>query len=410
MTGSPGIRWCPWQSQRQSPTPDAPSAGIGALAERYDPDAIDLPGGEARVRLEIDGGRAWDAVLTRRKPEPPAGARRHASPTRTLTADAATWRQIAADVRGGMGAFRRGRLRIRGSLHVGVGFLAATSGADRGVAAHLRVGAHPKVGRLSILSAGAGKQTLICAHGLGGTKASFLPTVAALAERYRVVALDLPGFGESDKPIARPLQRPLLRPLGVRADGRARPRPRPPGGQQHGRPGGDRGRPDGPRAAWTAGAAQPRARLAARPALGADRQGAAARARPAPDRPAPDRRGRGAPVRGRARAAGPTPAWTSSCARTSPRAAAPRSTPPRATSTSTSPTARTASGRGWPSWRRARCSSGAASDTLVPIAFMKHVEEALPAARHLELDCGHVPQLEARARRTRDAQFSRPER
>ena len=36
-------------------------------------------------------------------------------------------------------------------------------------------------------------------------------------------------------------------------------------------------------------------------------------------------------------------------------------------------------------------------DTLVPISFMKHVERALPAARHLELNCGHVPQLEASA-------------
>ena len=34
-------------------------------------------------------------------------------------------------------------------------------------------------------------------------------------------------------------------------------------------------------------------------------------------------------------------------------------------------------------------------DNLVPVAFRKHVERALPAARHLELDCGHVPQLEA---------------
>ena len=33
-------------------------------------------------------------------------------------------------------------------------------------------------------------------------------------------------------------------------------------------------------------------------------------------------------------------------------------------------------------------------DSLVPIAFMKHVERTLPAARHLELDCGHVPQVE----------------
>jgi pimeloyl-ACP methyl ester carboxylesterase len=33
-------------------------------------------------------------------------------------------------------------------------------------------------------------------------------------------------------------------------------------------------------------------------------------------------------------------------------------------------------------------------DQLVPIGFMKHVELALPRARHVELDCGHVPQLE----------------
>src|SRR4029453_11439283 len=33
-------------------------------------------------------------------------------------------------------------------------------------------------------------------------------------------------------------------------------------------------------------------------------------------------------------------------------------------------------------------------DPLVPIAFMKHVERALPSARHVELECGHVPQLE----------------
>ena len=64
------------------PPPEAPSAGIGALAERYDPDAIDLPGGAARVRLQIDGGRVWDAVLTRRQAQPPAAAPTAPSPTR----------------------------------------------------------------------------------------------------------------------------------------------------------------------------------------------------------------------------------------------------------------------------------------------------------------------------------------
>ena len=38
-------------------------------------------------------------------------------------------------------------------------------------------------------------------HGLGGTKGSFLPTVAALADSYRTLAIDLPGFGDSVKPV-----------------------------------------------------------------------------------------------------------------------------------------------------------------------------------------------------------------
>jgi pimeloyl-ACP methyl ester carboxylesterase len=33
-------------------------------------------------------------------------------------------------------------------------------------------------------------------------------------------------------------------------------------------------------------------------------------------------------------------------------------------------------------------------DGLVPIAFETHVKNTLPSARHLELDCGHVPQIE----------------
>jgi pimeloyl-ACP methyl ester carboxylesterase len=41
-------------------------------------------------------------------------------------------------------------------------------------------------------------------------------------------------------------------------------------------------------------------------------------------------------------------------------------------------------------------------DTLVPIAFARHVAEALPRARHVELDCGHVPQME-RPRQTHEA-------
>src|SRR5918999_5114575 len=102
-----------------------------------------------------------------------------------------------------MATFQRGKLRVRGSLHLGVGFLAATSGAtEEGRLTFERL--RTRSGQVSLLSAGVGPDVLLCLHGLGGTKASFLPTVAALADRYRVVAMDFPGFGESDKPIAAP--------------------------------------------------------------------------------------------------------------------------------------------------------------------------------------------------------------
>src|ERR687896_546551 len=123
---------------------DAAPAGIEALIGRYDPAVIDVPDGRALVRL-----------------------------------------------------------RVRGSLHLGVGFLAATSGAPEPGRLRFERVSTP-AGRVSILSAGAGPDVLLCLHGLGGTKASFLPTVAALADRYRVVAMDFPGFGDSYKPIGAP--------------------------------------------------------------------------------------------------------------------------------------------------------------------------------------------------------------
>src|ERR1700685_2773036 len=38
-------------------------------------------------------------------------------------------------------------------------------------------------------------------HGGGATKVPFLPTVAGLARSHRSIAIDLPGFGDSVKPI-----------------------------------------------------------------------------------------------------------------------------------------------------------------------------------------------------------------
>ena len=101
-----------------------------------------------------------------------------------------------------MTAYQEGKLRVRLNLHLGVGLLAATSAIKE--PGRLRFDSvSTRIGEISYIEAGNGPP-LLALHGLGGTKASFLPTIAALADSHRVVALDLPGFGESAKPIAAP--------------------------------------------------------------------------------------------------------------------------------------------------------------------------------------------------------------
>ena len=173
----------------------APRA-LRTLVERYDSAAFEPYRGGARVRLEVAGVGAWDALLERDGASfaPPDG-----DADATLTADPRTWRAIADDVRGGMRAFEAGRLAVRRNLHVGVGFLAATSAASGPGRLRFRTVATRRA-RLSTIEAGVGPPVLAI-HGLGGTKGSFLPTLAALSDRFRVIAVDLPGFGDSDKPI-----------------------------------------------------------------------------------------------------------------------------------------------------------------------------------------------------------------
>jgi pimeloyl-ACP methyl ester carboxylesterase len=167
------------------------------LVDRYDPEILPIERSDVRVRLSITGDGAWDAVLD------PDGARlEKASSQRAdaeLQADPKTWERIAADVRGGMDAFRARKLSVRRDLHLGVGFLAATSGMHED--GRLRFRTVPtETHRISLLEAGTG-DPVVAIHGLGATKASFLASVAALAPDFRVIAIDLPGFGDSDKPI-----------------------------------------------------------------------------------------------------------------------------------------------------------------------------------------------------------------
>lgn len=375
----------------------SPPHALQTLAGRYDRTAFEPQGGRARVRLAVVGGDAWDAVLdggmARLLPaEDDADA--------TLSADPKAWTAIADDVRGGMSAYYTGRLAIRRNLHLGVGFLAATSGVREPGRLRFHTVATRRA-RLSALEAGSGPP-VVALHGLGGTKGSFLPTVAALAGRFRVIAVDLPGFGDSDKPIgaaydARFFARAVIDLLDALELERVHVIGNSLGGRialevglRH------RDRVDrlallAPSLAWRRDRPWARPLRLVRPELGLFQLA------PRPVVEAIVRR----------LIPGADEGWTAAGVDEFLRAYL---TPAgRAAFYAAARQVYLEEPHGedgfWPTlpglqpealfvWGR--------RDRLVPIGFARHVADALPKARHVELDCGHVPQVE-RPRQTHDA-------
>ena len=166
---------------------------VQALADRYDPTAVDPPL-EARVRL-VAGDEAHDALVDAH------GARIVATdggePDAVISGPLSAW-QRAANGHGGLAALGDG-IRMRQNLHIGTGFLAATSG-ERGPERLTLATVDTPHGPIATAQAGRGP-VLLAVHGLGGTKASFLPTLPLMRNTHRVIAIDLPGFGDSVKPL-----------------------------------------------------------------------------------------------------------------------------------------------------------------------------------------------------------------
>jgi pimeloyl-ACP methyl ester carboxylesterase len=378
-------------------TRGAPAA-LRELVERFEHSVFDLPGERAVLRLDVTGGRSWDVLVERRRATLTGPAK--GTPDATISADSATWEVVARDVASGMDAFRAGRLSVRRNLHLGVGFLAATSGmsgAGRLRFERVRVPA----GELSTLEAGTG-DPVVMLHGLGGTKASFLPTVAALAGSFRTIAVDMLGSGDSSKPLgasygpvfhARAIEQ-LLDALGLERAHLL-------------------GHSMGGRVALELGFMSPQRTIGLAlmtPAMAWLR----------------DRRFSPylrwiRPELGLLQIA-PRTVVEALMRRMIPEADAPWAAPAidefvRMYTTARGRAAFYAAARhmyldephghnGF--WTRLRELSPASlfiwgrHDRLVPVSFIKHVERALPAARHVELDCGHLPQVE-RPRQTHRA-------
>jgi pimeloyl-ACP methyl ester carboxylesterase len=368
--------------------PAAPSF-IQTLVGRFDPSVFDARRRRTWIRLAVSDENAWDVVVA---DGAATIASADASPDAVLTADVDTWRQIAADLRGGMGASQSGRLSVRRNLHVGVGFLAATSGATAPGRLRFRTIATSGT-RLSIMEAGIGPPVLAL-HGLGGTKGSFLPTVAALAGQFRVIAVDLPGFGDSDKPIGAAYDARFFAGAGIDLlDALALDRVHLIGNSLGGRIALEIAlrHPDrvgrlgllAPSLAWRRDRPWvPLLRLT-RPELGLVQLAPRAVVEAIVRRLIP----------------GANEGWT----------AAGVDEFLRAYLTPAGRAAFYAAARQiyleephgeegfWPRLRTLQADAlfvWGRRDRLVPIAFARHVADALPRARHLELDCGHVPQVE----------------
>ena len=301
---------------------------------------------------------------------------------------------------GGMRAFRSGRLAVRRNVHVGVGFLAATTGVSGPGRLRFRTVVTRRA-RLSMLEEGIGPPVLAI-HGLGGTKGSFLLTAAALADRFRVVAVDLPGFGDSDKPIGAAYDAPFFAHAMIDLlDALELDRADLIGNSLGGRVALEVALRDparvgrlallAPSLAWRRPRRWAPALRLVRPELGLVQLAPRAAVDAVVHRLIP----------------GADEGWTASGVDEFLRAYHTRSGRAAFYAAARQIYLEAPHGKDgfWPRLRELQPDAmfiWGRRDTLVPIAFARHVAEALPQARHVELDCGHVPQME-RPRQTHKA-------
>ena len=156
-----------------------------------------LPPGE-RATVTFDAGHAaWTLLI-----DGPTMRMVHGRAPAAATVVRADVHELTALLEGrdcGVHAFLAGRLTMRGNIAL----VMRLDGADApGRPLHFPRARTVRALDLETfyLEAGAGPPVVLL-HGLGATNASMLPTLADLARDHRVIAPDLPGFGDSEKPV-----------------------------------------------------------------------------------------------------------------------------------------------------------------------------------------------------------------
>jgi len=150
------------------------------------------------VRLG-DVGHTWEVRCTTHGARVRKGVSSR-QPDVTIGTDSETWSRLRTGELSGIEAFSQRKLYARGNLDLAIGFEGLFR-LPNGRPPLLRIhDVHVGKTRISTLSMGRGETPVVLLHGLGATKHSFFDTLASLSDRYRVHAMDLPGFGSSSKP------------------------------------------------------------------------------------------------------------------------------------------------------------------------------------------------------------------
>lgn len=184
---------------RRTP-PDSPIARV--LRERLRRPTAYAVGVSGTVVLDV-GPDSWTIRL--RKGEGSLEYGRARSPSAVVTADAETMRAVMEGSVSGLDAFLEKKLGVRG--HVGLALKLDLFFPPEHRPVHaFRPGVRLVDGvETFYLEAGArDAPKVVLLHGLGATNVSMAPLIAELARTHHVIAPDLPGFGESGKPL-RPL-------------------------------------------------------------------------------------------------------------------------------------------------------------------------------------------------------------
>jgi pimeloyl-ACP methyl ester carboxylesterase len=168
------------------------------LARRYRSEAADGFAGEFDVSVD---GRAYRVTVGEGRCSVEDG--RPAFPTARIATDAGTWLELDAGTVSSIEAFLEGRIEVRGNIDHAVRMQSLFRPSARARTPRDLEHVEVQVGKhvLSCFDLGEGPPVLLL-HGMGATKLSWMPLLAPLAERYRVIAPDLPGHGESAKPRA----------------------------------------------------------------------------------------------------------------------------------------------------------------------------------------------------------------